>query len=379
MSQEHSPQALDYPEILAAEDNAPVGVAEHLISVIIPNYNGGATIRRCLDAVFASWYKRFEVIVVDDCSSDASVDVVREFPCRLIQLDRRSGAARARNTGARNSRGDILFFLDADCVMLENTLKMVDKAVAGLDGEYAVIGGTYTRKPYDDSFYSSFQSVFVNYFEMKRGERPDYIATHALAIERRYFLESAGFREDFLPILEDVEFSHRLRASGGRLVMSPDVLVRHIFGFSFTGSLRNARRKSMYWAMYSMGNGDLFADSGTASLALKVNGVTLFIGIFSVALALLLGTPAVALLGLVSLAANLFINRGLLAAFYETYGALFSVGAALYYILIYPLPIWAGVIAGIYRHLASGAGRRPSGGKQKFSAGTLRVTPKEPC
>ncbi|TAL24620.1 MAG: glycosyltransferase, partial [Nitrospirae bacterium] len=58
-----------------------------LISVIIPNYNGEATIGKCLEAVFSSEYDKFEVVVVDDCSNDNSVEIIKRFPCRLISLD----------------------------------------------------------------------------------------------------------------------------------------------------------------------------------------------------------------------------------------------------------------------------------------------------
>ena len=81
------------------------------ISVIIPNYNGSSTIGRCLEAAFSSEYDNFEVIVTDDCSTDNSIEIIKEFPCKFISLDKHSGASKARNTGAENSSGKILFLL----------------------------------------------------------------------------------------------------------------------------------------------------------------------------------------------------------------------------------------------------------------------------
>ena len=106
---------------------------EKLISVIIPNYQGGTTIARCLEAVFASSYQNFEVIVVDDCSGDNSVEVIKTFPCKLVPLDSHAGAAQARNIGAAHSRGDTLFFTDADCLLQENTLALVNQALSAAD------------------------------------------------------------------------------------------------------------------------------------------------------------------------------------------------------------------------------------------------------
>src|SRR5512144_1290369 len=113
------------------------------LSVIIPNYNGGRTIGRCLEALFASSYDNFEVVVVDDCSSDGSPEIISRFPCRLVRLHARSGAARARNVGAQNSGGEVLFFIDADCIVQKDTLLRVDRSVDA--GDKAVVGGTYTR------------------------------------------------------------------------------------------------------------------------------------------------------------------------------------------------------------------------------------------
>ena len=61
------------------------------VSIIIPNRNAEATIGECLKAAFASNYKDFEVIVVDDFSSDNSLELIKQFPCKCIQLTNHSG------------------------------------------------------------------------------------------------------------------------------------------------------------------------------------------------------------------------------------------------------------------------------------------------
>jgi GT2 family glycosyltransferase len=317
------------------------------ISVIIPNHNGGDTIEKCLGAVFSSRYQPFEVIVVDDASSDNSVELISRFPCRLIRLEKRTGASGARNTGARASAGEVLFFIDADCVMAENTLSLVHNAV--VDQKDVVVGGSYTPIPYDSNFFSIFQSIFINYFELKRTE-PDYIASHAMALEKSVFESSGGFHERFLPIIEDVELSHRLRRSGHRLQMAPDILVRHIFNFTFWKSLRNAYRKSRYWIMYSLENRDVFTDSGTASQELKVNVVSFFLILFFLMLYLSSASGMFLFFPLITACFNLYINRNLLRAFARAQGALFGIPAALYYTLIYPLAVGMGSFSGMINY-----------------------------
>ncbi len=320
---------------------------EKFISVIIPNYNGSNTIGKCLETAFASDYGNFEVVVVDDCSTDNSVEIIRQYPCRLVRLDRHTGAGAARNSGANNSKGELLFFTDADCLLQKDALACANQAACEHAG--TVIGGTYTPLPFDPDFFSTFQSLFIHYSETKKRE-PDYIATHAMAIDRKIFISSGGFRKDFFPILEDVEFCHRLRRSGARLLMKPGVEVTHIFRFTLFRSLRNAFRKSMYWTAYSFLNKDLFADSGTASSELKIN-VASFVLLVLFALLFSVRNQAGWLAPVPFLfAANLFSSGGLLRLFYRAKGLRFMVIGGFYYTMVYPLPVIAGGLVGIVKH-----------------------------
>lgn len=333
---------------------------ENLVSVIIPNYNGGATIGKCLEAAQASRHDNFEVIVVDDASQDNSIAEIEQYPCKLVRLAQHGGAALARNTGAQHARGGILFFTDADCLLQDDSLALAAGTLAS-EGTGAMVGGTYTLAPYDRRFCSRFQSVFINYFEAKHAPAADYLATHALAMDADIFRRHRGFAESPLPILEDVEFSHRLRRAGIRLVMNPAIQVQHIFNYSLFRSLRNAFVKSTYWTCYAIGNRDLLADSGTASVELKLNvaayvfNALLLLGYFlSGKTGLLL--PMSLLLGF-----NLYVNRGLLLAFRRAEGLGFALMATLYYLLLYPVAVIAGALAGLslyFRNLGLSGGKR---------------------
>lgn len=324
-----------------------------LVSVIIPVRNGAATIARCLEAAFASRYERFEVIVVDDGSDDNSAEIIKTFPCTFVQLPGPCGVSRARNIGACHSHGDILFFTDADCLLNRDTLVA---AVATLDaaGREVVLGGTYTVKPADDRFFSAFQSAFVNHAESRDRNNPDYIAAHAMVLYADTFEKSGGFAENFMPILEDVDFSHRLRRTGHRLVMDPGIQVRHLFDYSLLGSASNGFRKSKFWTIYSIHNRDLLADSGTASRALKLDVAALFGSILAALCGLVTGNAWCFIIIAVLMLLNIAVNRDLLQLFYRARGMVFALAAAAYYLLVYPLVVGAGGLAGVlgYRRYA---------------------------
>jgi glycosyltransferase involved in cell wall biosynthesis len=322
-------------------------IEQRSISVVIPVRDGAATLERCLSAAFASRYPRFEVVVVDDGSRDGTAEVAARFPCKLVRLGRHGGVSRARNAGAAASSGELLVFIDADCLLCEDALAVANAGCA--EGKARVLGGTYTAIPHDPDFFSGFQSVFIRHFETRSAE-PDYVAAHLMVIDAELFRRSGGFVEGpFIGVaagVEDVELSHRLRRAGCELVMNPDLQVQHVFGFSLRRSLANAVRKARVWTAYSLANRDLLADSGTASRELKANVVAAGLAALLLALAVHLGSawplaPAAALLAL-----DLHLSRRLVAAWRASRGTRFAALASLYYVTLYAAAVAAGSAAG---------------------------------
>ncbi|MBU2560047.1 glycosyltransferase [archaeon] len=314
------------------------------VSVIVPNRSGEETIEECLKAAFTSDFKNFEVVLVDDASTDNSLEIVSNYPVKLIELKEHAGVSAARNTGARNANGDVLLFIDADCILEPDALALVERSVSD---ETPIIGGTYTRIPFDSkNFFSTFQSIFINYSET-RAAAPDYIAAHCLAIKREVFEKSKGFIEDsYIGVaagVEDVEFCHRLKKAGYTLKMNPDILVRHIFNFNFSRSMKNAFKKSRIWTMYSLHNKDVLSDSGTASRGLKFNVVCCFSSIVF-ALFFIWGIPFMFTI-------NVLLNLGLIEAFYRTKGLSFAIKASAYYFLVYPIAVGLGALAGAGKYI----------------------------
>jgi hypothetical protein len=132
--------------------------------------------------------------------------------------------------------------------------------------------------------------------------------------------------------------------------MAPDILVRHIFNFTLRKSLKNAFRKSRYWVMYSLGNRDIFKDSGTASQELKINVLSYSLIMLSLLLYSSFTNRIFLVLPLITACFNLYINKNLLRAFYHAKGAFFAIPASLYYTIIYPLAVGAGSFTGMIQY-----------------------------
>ena len=87
------------------------------LSVIIPNYNSSKWINQCIDSVLNQMYSNFELIIVDDMSTDDSVEKIKQYSdarIKLIELDKKRFNGGSRNVGVENADGDYILFLDCD-------------------------------------------------------------------------------------------------------------------------------------------------------------------------------------------------------------------------------------------------------------------------
>ena len=96
------------------------------ISIIIPVYNSSLTLKECLDAIFDTNFKNFEVIIVSDNSSDNSVEIAKQYQCKIIELNENRGPGFARNKGAQLAKGEILLFVDSDVIIDKESLNSLN-------------------------------------------------------------------------------------------------------------------------------------------------------------------------------------------------------------------------------------------------------------
>ena len=102
-----------------------------MVSVIIPNYNYADYIGLAIDSVLAQTYPNVEIVVVDDGSKDDSIEILAAYDGRIkLILQQNQGVSVARNTGAANSSGELLAFLDADDVWRPEKLEKQVHAIA---------------------------------------------------------------------------------------------------------------------------------------------------------------------------------------------------------------------------------------------------------
>lgn len=96
-----------------------------LISVVMPNYNGHRFVEQAIDSVLTQTYKKFELIIVDDCSKDDSLQLIRQKAksdnrIRIITLKKNAGVAKARNIGIAEAKGEYIALLDNDDLWVDD-------------------------------------------------------------------------------------------------------------------------------------------------------------------------------------------------------------------------------------------------------------------
>src|ERR1044072_6219624 len=115
------------------------------VTAVVPVHNGAQFLERCLCARSKTDYENFDVIVVDDASTDGSADIARAFDCRVLSLLGRRGPAAARNLAVAEATGEIIFFTDADVLVKPSTVREAVELLAR-DPEAAGVIGSYTKE-----------------------------------------------------------------------------------------------------------------------------------------------------------------------------------------------------------------------------------------
>ncbi len=181
-----------------------------LISVIIPNFNNSSYLKECISSVFNQTYKNIECIVIDDNSTDNSIEIItslkKQFPYLLyFKNDTNKGVSYSRNRGAEIAKGNYISFLDADDYWLSTKL---EKELDLIDGTKANLVFT----PY--KWFNQEETLSnTNAIENKRTNVFDYwkdslISPSGLTIKKDFFTEVGGF-DTTLKGCEDMDFFFR--------------------------------------------------------------------------------------------------------------------------------------------------------------------------
>lgn len=194
---------------------------KHKVSIIIPCFNEEKNIKACLDSVFNLKYSRqlFEVIVVDNGSTDNTRDVANQYEITLIRDDQKSVAG-LRNLGAKYAHGNILAFIDADCMVSETWLMRAQQYFNEME---VVLWGAPPVIPKNATWVQ--QTWFLVRQKKDEIEEVEWLESMNMFVRKDLFTEIKGFNEN-LETAEDVDFSYRI-SKKGKIISDMSINVVH--------------------------------------------------------------------------------------------------------------------------------------------------------
>jgi glycosyltransferase involved in cell wall biosynthesis len=208
------------------------------ISIVIPAYNGGTQLDECLSAIARLATAPSEIIVVDDGSTDGSVQQVgARGVARVLGTGGGKGPAVARNIGAQAATGDILFFLDADVCVHEDATERVAAAFA--DPAIDAVIGSYDDDPSSRDFLSQYKNLMHCFVHQNASSEASTFWSGCGAIRREVFLAMSGFDANYKrPAIEDIELGYRLRRAERRILLDRGLRVKHLKKWTFWGLVK---------------------------------------------------------------------------------------------------------------------------------------------
>jgi glycosyltransferase involved in cell wall biosynthesis len=194
------------------------------VAVVVPVRNGATTLRACLDALAAQEAAPpFEVTVVDNGSTDGTAEVARRHPVvTRVVAEARPGSYAARNTGVAASSGDVVAFLDADCVAHPRWLAA---AVGALEGHDLAGGPVVPIRTEHPTIWERYTNAV--YLDQRDAIEHHGFAATANLVVRRAALDAVGGFDATLRSSGDVDLCRRATAGGASLVFAPDAVVSH--------------------------------------------------------------------------------------------------------------------------------------------------------
>lgn len=222
-----------------------------LVSVTIVTYNSGRFIKRCLESVLAQKYPKLEVIVVDNNSTDGTVDILEQFDdrCQVFYNDENTGFAAAQNQAIHASRGEWVLTLNPDVLLLPNFISQLVEAgrlhprIGAVCGKLLTISATFDLpdQPRVDStgiyFTPMLRHLDRGSQEVDNGEysKFEYVfgATAAAALYRREMIDDISidgefFDSDFFVYREDADVAWRAQLLGWRCLYTPNPQAYHV-------------------------------------------------------------------------------------------------------------------------------------------------------
>ena len=243
-----------------------------MVSIIIVTYNSAKYIERLLESIFKfNKDKAFEVIVVDNNSTDGTLEIIQnskvksqnlKSKVKIIENKENFGFAKGINIGAKEARGEYLLFINPDCEWnkgsLDNLVSIFEEDVnVGVAGGKILNRNLKSEKSAGKFLKTSevfltalgLDETFGIRFSPGRNQQVDFVSGGFMAVRRDLFARFNGFDENLFMYIEDMEFCYRVKKEGLEVVFDPSIEVIHEgYASSSRGfAIRNIHKGLIYF------------------------------------------------------------------------------------------------------------------------------------
>jgi len=304
------------------------------ISIIVPVYNNPQDLEDCLSALLNTSGPDSELIVVDDGSTDNTASVGERMGVKLLRLAENSGVAAARNYGASQARGEILFFVDADVVVARGTVERIVKVMQE-NQNLAAVFGSYDAQPRARGLVSQYRNLLHHFVHQNSNPEASTFWAGCGAIRRPVFQKMAGFDAKRFrhPSIEDIELGYRLRLAGHRILLDKDLQVTHLKRWNLCSTIRtDVVCRAIPWSRLILETNKL-PDDLNLKYKQRLSGSLVMVAALIAPIGLV--RPELFLVSTFALLAVLILNRELYSFFFRRRGLIFAVGCVPLHLLYY--------------------------------------------
>lgn len=204
-------------------------MAKDLVSIVVVNYNGRRWIKSCFESIYHQTYKNFEIIFIDNASTDDSINFLKKnYPkIRIIENKTNIGYGCANNLGANKAAGEILFFLNNDTVLGNDTLEKL--YIYKKQNNLNVLGPNILDY-YGKDIHSGHKCTIDYTGYLGYGKKTFFIDGCALMMGKRDFFDLGGFDEKYFMYSEDIDLCWRAHLFGMKVGVCNNTSLKHFAG-----------------------------------------------------------------------------------------------------------------------------------------------------
>ena len=245
------------------------------VSVIVCSYNGGPTLASCLDSLGKLNYPEYEVILVDDGSTDDTSYIAAQFPWVRYIHQSNQGLSHARNTGATAAKGEVFAYTDSDCMVDPDWLYYLIGTL--VSGDYAGVGGPNVTPPAKNWIQACVAAAPGGPSHVLL---TDVVAEHIpgcnMAFYRWAFEGVGGFDTEYRKAGDDVDFCWRIQQAGWVIAFSPTAIVWHYRRFTLRAFFRQQDGYGEAESLLRFKHLIFFGPTGTAKWRGQIYGTPRF-------------------------------------------------------------------------------------------------------